>query len=257
MDGLKVGAVAAALSCCAGALAEPGIDRRVLVPDPANPERWLAVPQDERPTTNAVAFDNVTRPFQGGRTVVHGTMRVGDMLLAEDIVTPPGLGGYVSFVEANMINLSATEAITACRFTWAFYSMDGQEIASVVRSTRFMPPIQPGWITFIGNELRWANIVVPDEFYFGFRLDQTENFDNDMIGRYYGGPTTVGSSSRFTRNFTTGEVIDMGSPDRNLFYYIETQPIPAPGALPLLLAAAATRRRVRREPATAAPVRAW
>lgn len=243
MNGLKVGIVAPVLLCCAGALAAPGIDRRVLAPDPENPERWLAMPEEERPTASAVAFDNLTDPAQGGRTLAHGTMRVGDMLLAEDIVTPPGLGGYVSHVRVNIINLSTTQSISRARFTWQFTAMSDEVLGSLTLSVGFMPPMQPGAVAYSGVDLRWANIVVPDEFYFGFRLDQTENFDNDMIGRWYGGPTTVGSSSRFTRNFTTGEVIDMGSADRNLFYYIETQPIPAPGALTLLAAAAVRSRK--------------
>lgn len=242
------------------ASAGPVLERLVLVPDPARPGEWLAVPDPDEgpdPRNSTVAFDNRTQPANGGRTLFEGVMNVGSSLMGEDIIAVPRTGGYVSFAEIAVRNQSTTEWLTRVRYTFAFYGSDGTPLGSLIFSVTIHNPIPPGGAFFFGTEMRFANIIVPDDFMFAFRIDQTENFNNDMIGLWFGGPVTAGSSSRFTRNLTTGEVIDMGSPDRNLIYYIETQPIPAPGALPLLLAAAATRRRVRMEPATAAPVRAW
>ena len=237
---------AALLSGTALALAQPQFREDRLVPDPDRPGQYIAVPagpREPRPETVVYAYDNWNVPVN-----IQGHVRTGDHEVGDDIAAVRGTGGIVSGVGWSIFNDSTTESIRDIRIIWRFRTAEGALVGQVQLVTGFFDPVLPqtGRRIFIDDGgFEFFNIIVNDDFFFSVIHADTFGYDPSQLAAMYGGPPNVGSSTRFYRDFTTGQTHDLGSDQRNLIMYVTTRPIPAPGALGVLgvLVLAMRRRR--------------
>lgn len=182
-----------------------------IVPDPANPGRFLAVcepPEGPSPRRVTMAYDNW---FNDANFVGH--VRTGGDEVGDDINAVRGAGGFVDQMGYSIFNLSQTDSLTGIRRTWRFRDTEGRLIFEASLSVVIVNPILPMTGRRIFQFMRPGNIIVDDDFYVTLAFSQPIGADLADLGQVYGGPPAVGSSSRFYRNFTTGQNLDLGSPD--------------------------------------------
>ncbi|MDX2146234.1 MAG: hypothetical protein SFZ23_01830 [Planctomycetota bacterium] len=177
-------------------------------------------------------------------------VRTGRQVFGDDLnlVGPFGPGYIIDSAGFSLANYSRTGSISAlvARFRWI--DRDTQTQVGQLDLNLQLVPIGPGQRDRVRGDigtLRFLNIPVRPRMYYTTEFLSVTGIDIADIGISYGGPIGVGSSSRFIRNFTTGQDIDLGSENQNLGYLIRTYPLPAPGSVLVLpsLALFASRRR--------------
>jgi hypothetical protein len=90
----------------------------------------------------------------------------------------------------------------------------------------------------------FLNLNLPASVMFAKRFSNAANFNVDDFGVLVGGPHNTGSSSRYDRDMTTGDLIDLGSENSNFALGVRVNVIPSPSSLALVgLVALVTRRR--------------
>ncbi len=201
------------------------------------------------PAVETTLFDSWLKPDQGGATNYLGIVPTGFDKVGEDMLGRSQLGGVVSDIGYSIANLSSNRSIRFNRITYDFWTLDGVLIASRSRDEFFASAILPGQlarISFGPNQFRNFNVVVPDHFYMTVQRESFDGVPESAFGVMWGSPITVGSSTRFYRNFTTGMSIDLGSAQNNLTMYVKTDPIPSPSSASLLTASSLLTLRRRR-----------
>ncbi|MDX2148431.1 MAG: hypothetical protein SFZ23_13005 [Planctomycetota bacterium] len=194
-------------------------------------------------------YDNWTPPLPG-RTVLNSVLRVGGDEIGDDLNLTNYQDGVLDSMGWTLVNTSSNDDIVSYGFRIRFTDSNTGEVFvdRTYPATPLPTPIPPGArlrSSFpFGSQLSFQ-IPVRPRMYFTIQYFDVVGASVDDIGLLYGGPTTVGSSSRFIRNFTTGQDIDLGGSNQNLGFYIRVRPIPTPGAVSfaLLSLGLATRRR--------------
>ncbi|MDX2146909.1 MAG: hypothetical protein SFZ23_05255 [Planctomycetota bacterium] len=192
-------------------------------------------------------YDNWTPPLPG-RTVLNSVLRVGRDEIGDDLNLTNYQDGFIDGMGWTIANLSTTNQITSYRERLTWIDRDTSQILGSVTygGEPLREPIPPGARFRVDIPSSSVRVPVRPRMYFTIQYFDVVGASVDDIGLLYGGPTTVGSSSRFIRNFTTGQDIDLGGSNQNLGFYIRVRPIPAPGVCAAGLfafGALATRRR--------------
>jgi hypothetical protein len=199
---------------------------------------------EQTPSAVVVTYDNYTLP-----TLLDADYRVGGDEVGDDLVLTSG-GGIIDSAGFSMVNMSANDNLTGLRAVFRWYDSDTEQLlGSFTLNGDFPRNIVPGErIRIKGEEgtLRMFGIPVAPRMFHTTEFLEVRGIDLADVGMTYGGPHNVGSSSRFARNFTTGETIDLGGADENFGYLIRTWPVPAPGTLAAAAGAVALGFRRRR-----------
>jgi hypothetical protein len=208
-------------------------------------------PNDVLPAAEGRPYDNYRDPGapeleDRGNTVLLSAFRVGENEVGDDLqLVDPG-AAIVSDMGFTFVNMSPTDTATSFRFTHRFYDENlvllGQFSARLGGS---FPPNAGARFTTRGGVLTGFHIPVAERMFVTTTYSDIIGIDPNDVGVRYGGPVTIGSSTQFIRNFTTGQQIDLGDANQNLGYFINTIPIPAPAASITIAFAGllATRRR--------------
>ncbi|MBU6411834.1 MAG: hypothetical protein KGS45_00025 [Planctomycetes bacterium] len=93
----------------------------------------------------------------------------------------------------------------------------------------------------------FLNLELPASVLYSKRFSNPANFNVEDFGVLVGGPHNAGSSSRYVRDMTTGDLIDLGSENSNFALGVRVNAVPAPGvaAVATLGLIGALRRRRR------------
>jgi hypothetical protein len=193
-------------------------------------------------------YDNARPPTRpGGRTVLDGVLRIGGDEIGDDINLERHEDGVIGPAGWSLANLSTTDTIRGYFFTLRWYNRDNNQLLGTFSSDFGNPvfPIGPGQSHALFTDLNDLDIRVAPRMYMTFQVTGVIGGTLNDVGVLTGGPHTAGSSSRFVRNFTTNQDIDLGSDRRNIGFLVHVYPIPTPSALATFALAAvfAVRRR--------------
>lgn len=92
----------------------------------------------------------------------------------------------------------------------------------------------------------FLNLDLPSATFVSHQWFNPVGMDAADLGQAIAGPRTIGYSSQYIRNFTTGQDIDLGSDQRNLCLALRVDPIPSPASASLLAASSLLALRRRR-----------
>jgi hypothetical protein len=190
------------------------------------------------PATGDQSYDNWRSSSEGGETsLLTRFNNVGTQEIGDDLVLSNCSPSFVNDLGFTLVNGSRTQGISRYRSTFRFYdeNLTLLGVVSEVVNTIF-PPFGAASIFTSGGYFRPFNIPTAPRMFMTTQYTEVIG-DNSLVGLLYGGPVTTGSSSRFIRNFTTGQQIDLGGEDQNLGFFIDTVPIPGPGALTVMAVA--------------------
>jgi hypothetical protein len=189
------------------------------------------VDDDAQQMSRVMAYDNWTPPPLGGSTRLPGRLRTGLDEIGDDLRLTQSTGGLVDSVGFTSAHVGTVGLLESSRVALRWYDSNANSLLGEFRFLLFYSaPIAPGLgaaTGFLPGDLAFLNITIPDNAYMTVRHFDPVGIDPADVGMAFGGPHTVGSSTRFARNFTTGQDIDLGQ-GNNLGLYIRTVPIPAP-----------------------------
>jgi hypothetical protein len=201
------------------------------------------------PAAETTLFDSWHGPSQGGSSLIQGYLPTGFDAVGEDMVGATSQGGLVTDIGYTLANLSSTRSIRFNRIIYSFWSLDGVLIASRPFEEFFAVAIQPGQaikIRFGSNQFRNFNVIVPDQFYMTIQRESFDNVPASAFGVAWSTPISVGTTSRFYKNMSTGQSLDLQSEQNALTMYVMTDPIPSPSSASLLAASTVLALRRRR-----------
>lgn len=231
-----------------GAFASPR-DLKIV---PTSDRRFSIIEADDDVLQQSVSmlYDNYSDSTSFGRTFLPNTLRVGGYEIGDDVVAGGYLGGVVDSAGFSFANLSSVNTATGIDVTLRWYDFEDSVLLGEFRvDADFGSPPLPGskWrLRFGEGFLRNLQIPVRARMFQTVQYNDIRGIDLSDVGVLTGGPTTVGSSSRFARNFTTNEQIDLGSADENIGFFTREYFIPTPSAISVLglgLVFAVRRRR--------------
>ncbi len=205
---------------------------------------------DLGPATGTRSYDNWRDPTATppGQSFLTRTLALGAIEYGDDLQLANWTPGKVNDIGWTFYNSSTTSRITSFGATIRFYD-SGLNLLGVDSAIYFGQTWNPGAraLTYTnGGAYRNMNIYTRESMFMSVSFfSVVGGLDSDM-GVLYGGPITFGNSSRFARNMTTGDLIDLGaSPQANLGFFIDTV-VPAPAAASLLAASSLLALRRRR-----------
>jgi hypothetical protein len=161
------------------------------------------------------------------------------------------LPGELSAMKRSVANLDATgHNITQTTETVRWYD---SESGSLLQSYTYTLAWGVGgtagtsWSVFQDDGF-WSflHLNLPTHVFYSEQETNIVGASADAVGRITAGPNTLGSSSRFIHDFTTGQDIDLGSDQINLLLAVRATPAPTPGVLASLVAATPLALRRRR-----------
>jgi hypothetical protein len=177
-------------------------------------------------------YDNARDDFVGGRTVLNRRARTGGREVGDDLNLSSYSGTTLDSTIHTIVNFSQDAELRRIRSTFRWYDRaDSRLLGEVSFPAQFAVPLPPETGTIIyAAEGFWDsfNITLADQIYFTLQYSEPVGIDIEDIGQLYGGPINTGSSSRFIRDFTLGQDIDLGDDQTNLGMAIRVNPVPAP-----------------------------
>jgi hypothetical protein len=182
-----------------------------------------------------------------GRTHLTRTLSLGNIEYGDDLQLANGTQGKVNDIGWTFYNSSTTSRITSYGATIRFYDADLSLLGvdSAIYFGQTLNPGSRGLVFSDGGFYRPMNIYTRPSMFMSISFfNVVGGLDSDM-GVLYGGPITIGNSSQYARNMTTGDLIDLGAnPQANLGFFIDTV-VPSPSSLSLITASSlfAFRRR--------------
>ncbi|MDX2146811.1 MAG: hypothetical protein SFZ23_04755 [Planctomycetota bacterium] len=221
---------------------------RTIAPD----GEWVMTPTGQAtdpagpPLPIVRAYDNWRSPSSGGNTLLIATVRADADEIADDVgIVNWQPQTFVADLGWTLYNFG-TRTITRYRTTIRLYDAESNLLftSSGVSSSSIPPGLGVKFATSGGAYLG-ANIPVSPGMFMSVQYSEVQGPSAADLGVLSGGPITLGSSSNFIYNFTTGQQIDLG-PNNNLGFFIDAVVVPAPAGAPLLtvgVLAIARRRR--------------
>jgi hypothetical protein len=182
-----------------------------------------------------VAYDNHTDPRFGGRTLPLGSLRTGGDEIGDDLGTLLDGPSFLDSAGYSITNYSATTPIQRIWFTLRWYAADGQSLLGAVPLVIEYEnnPILPGSSRisrFVDGGFSQLDIRLESAMFMSMQFTQVRGPELSDLGMVVGGPITLGDSTRFARDFTTGQIFDLGaSPQLNLVFLVKTFDVPSPG----------------------------
>lgn len=177
-----------------------------------------------------------------------GTLRSGNTELADDLSLSGYEGGTLNTMGFSFVNYSTTGRLQQFRTRLRWYQPDTLEILGElllnIRLTGGLGPNARAYGLFPPDFLTPFNITIQDRVLWSLLHFEPIGIDAADLGQIYGGPTNTGSSSRFLRDLTNNQTLDLGE-NQNLMLSLSANPIPAPATLPFIAASGifALRRR--------------
>lgn len=133
--------------------------------------------------------------------------------------------------------------------TFRFYDYDTMQLLDSLSIEVTSFPLAPGQFTLTEFEpggLRRFALDIDDHVWMTIQFTRVLGIPLNDLGQLVGGPPNTGDSSRFIRNFMTGDLIDLGdSPEANLGMFVKTVAVPEPGCAVVLLSPLVAGRRRR------------
>jgi hypothetical protein len=180
--------------------------------------------------------------FPPGMTILDQRIRTGGREIGDDVNLIGYDGGSLNRCGTTLVNLSTENLLTRFQLTMRWYRQGDLQLLSsytfVAGIAGGLPPNTGGLFFQRADFLTPLGITVEPNVYFTVQYSNIVGVSIDDIGQLYGGPINTGSSSRFIRDFTTGQMIDLGSDQQNLGLKIDFNPIPSPGPAALIALAA-------------------
>jgi hypothetical protein len=194
-------------------------------------------------------YDNARDDFAGGRTVLFGRTRTGAREVGDDLSLSAYSGTTLDSTITTIVNFSEDSELRRVRRTLRWYERsDSRLLGEVSAIVQFIVPLPPrtGGVLYDAEGL-WDdfNILLQSDIYFTLQYTDPLGINVEDLGQRYGGPINTGSSSRFIRDFTLGQDIDLGDDQTNLGMAIRVNPIPGPGSIMLLATLPMLLRRRR------------
>lgn len=239
---IGVGVAAAPLAAQVVAFPEPsdaapvyhyvvGRDGRATLEDPASRYRNGPSPQSA-----VEVYDNFRRPDYDppGNTLIRGRLRTGGHEVGDDMFLDHFEGGLLDSSGFTIANMSDGETLTAVRIAFRFYEEDqvsllGEFVVGLELGFP-LPPRSAGTYRWSEGSLLDLRIPIQSEMYHSIQFSDAEGAPLADLGQLFGGPPNTGTSSRFVRDFTAGQAIDLGDePLNNLFMFVRSSPIPGIG----------------------------
>jgi hypothetical protein len=190
-----------------------------------------------------IMYDNLSL----GRTILNEARSFGSDEIGDDVNLVRYEDGHISDFFRTASNVSDGNIIENFSGIYRFYNRDTMALLGSYQFGMILGSwnIQPGGSVSYGTDISDLRIPVAPRMFVTVQYTSVLGGSFNDIGVLIGGPTTRGSSSRFVRNFTTGQDIDLGGDSRNLGYRIHVRPIPSPSALGVfgLAAVFGVRRR--------------
>jgi hypothetical protein len=192
------------------------------------------------------AYDNWRRPswVDPGNSVHSQRLRVGGTEIADDLSMQSS--GILTSDKFSVVNMSDNDTITSFRMTDTWYDSNGNVILRF-NYTTIGYNLAAGDAAYVYDDdgfWNFLNLNLPASVMFAKRFSNAANFNVDDFGVLVGGPHNTGSSSRYVRDMTTGDLIDLGSENSNFALGVRVNVIPSPSSLALVgLVALVTRRR--------------
>jgi hypothetical protein len=195
-----------------------------------------------------IMYDNLSP----GRTVLDEARSFGSDEIGDDVNLVRYEDGHIGQFFTTVANVSDGNILENFTATYKFYNKDTSALLGTFPLGLTTNPqnISPGESRLFGIDISFRQIPVAPRMFVTVQYTSVLGGSFNDIGVLIGGPTTRGSSSRFVRNFTTGQDIDLGGDSRNLGYRIHVRPIPSPSAIGVFGLAAIFAVRRRRAMAT-------
>jgi hypothetical protein len=205
---------------------------------------------DVYPATGTRSYDNWRYPGGDppGQSLIGERLVLGNVEVGDDLLLADWQPCKVNDIGWSLCNNSATGSLTFFGATIRFY--DGSlALLGTDTATYSGQTFRPGARALVqssGGFYGRFNISTTQAMFMSIEFFGTVGVDPGDVGVLYGGPITFGNSSRFARNMTTGDLIDLGaSPQANLGFFIDTV-VPAPSAASLFAASSLLALRRRR-----------
>ncbi len=203
----------------------------------------------QSPQSGIRAYDNWRTATHGGVSRFRGAVRTGGDEFADDLQLVTSGPSMLSDMAWSIYNLSETATLSSYRTTIRFYDESmhllGQD--SYVDTITIGP--RDGIVIYSdGGFFRPLQIPIPQQLFMSIQFSEIVGIDPADMATMAAGPRTTGYSTRYIRNLTSGQQIDLDGTDQtNLKFFIDTVSIPAPGSAAILfisiLSVAGRRRR--------------
>jgi hypothetical protein len=184
------------------------------------------------PSSVVESYDNWRTAdwVQPGETVYESNLRVGTRTIADDLnmIT----GGVLTSSKHSYVNLSSTQTLFEYRVSERWYSSAGTELQRINYRVVIVGGLPPSFRAVVFSEdgyWDFLQLALPSSFQYSRTFLETPNFDIIDIGVIVGGPHNTGSSSRYVRDMTTGDLIDLGSENSNFALGVRVIAVPTPG----------------------------
>jgi len=206
---------------------------------------------DAYPTSGMRAYDNWRYPGGDppGQSLIGERLTMGNIEVGDDLILANWQQSKVNDIGWSLCNNSATGTLSFFGATIRFYT-DSLVLLGTDTATYSGQNFRPGARALVqssGGFYGRFNIPTNQEMYMSIEFFGTVGVDPQEVGVLFGGPITFGNSSRYIRNMTTGQLIDLGAdPQANLGFFIDTVAVPAPSAASLLAASSLLALRRRR-----------
>lgn len=188
------------------------------------------------PAAGDQVYDNWRGPVTGGRTrfpIGTSEYQTGTAEIGDDLQLINNGPGRVTDIGFTYLNASATNVITS--FTWniRFYNQNFEQVGIDIYTLNLGLQPRAGVKVFSDGYFYYPfNIPTSQQMYMSIQFTDIVGAGPGDMGMLVGGPITTGNSSQYLRNFTTGELIDMGTTSqRNLGFFIDSVSVPAPTVL--------------------------
>lgn len=209
-----------------------GRDGHATLEDPAS---WYR--NGPGPQSAVEVYDNFRRPDYDppGQTLIRGTVATAGNEVGDDVTLENFTGGGILDSSGfSIANFSQSDSLSSMHIRYAWYDAGSLELrGSFVRQAVFafpLPPRSQGFVRFEEGAFVDYAIHLEASMYYTLQWSQPEGVPLEDLGQVYGGPTNTGSSSRYIRDFTNGQMIDLQDPVNNLFMFIRESPVPGVGS---------------------------
>jgi hypothetical protein len=194
-------------------------------------------------------YDNYRDQVRGGQSQRLEMYRVGSDEVGDLVVSDVG-GGRLRGENFTLTHVGQTGVGTYITKRNRWYDQSGQLIREFVFDIDMsLAHLTPGLLkNYSAGDGFWdfLNLDLPASSYISHQWFNPIGMDAADLGQAIAGPRTIGYSSQFIRNFTTGQDIDLGSDQRNLCLAVRVDPIPSPSSLSLFAASSLLALRRRR-----------
>jgi hypothetical protein len=208
----------------------------------------VAMDENIEPATPQYGYDNWRNSILGGVSERIGNIRVGSLEVGDDVVM--ATSGRLTGENYSIVHMGTSGIGTSYIQTNRWFDSNGvllQDFTFQIDASA--SNFGPGTMLYVrAGDGFWTflNLQLPQQVYASHQWSNPIGMDINDFGQAIAGPRTIGYSSQYIRNFTTGQDIDLGSDQLNLCLALRVDPVPAPSAASLFAASSLLALRRRR-----------